>query len=87
MVLNFIFCSPILPFLAQAPPASLEGAFESAAAPSPLGAPATGPALSASEEASVARLCEMGFPRNSVIEAFVACDRNEEMAANFLFDN
>jgi len=78
--------------LAQVPPASLEGAFESAAAPSPAGAPAaaaaaTGPAFSASEEASVARLCEMGFPRNSVIEAFVACDRNEEMAANFLFDN
>ena len=74
------------------PPASLESTFESAAVPSPTGAPAAaaasaGPALSASEEASVARLCEMGFPRNAVIEAFVACDRNEEMAANFLFDN
>jgi uncharacterized UBP type Zn finger protein len=60
------------------PPAPLQGAFNAAAA---------GPAFSAAEEAAVARLCEMGFPRGAVVEAFVACDRNEEMAANFLFDN
>jgi len=29
----------------------------------------------------------MGFPREMVLEAFMACDKNEEMAANFLFDS
>lgn len=29
----------------------------------------------------------MGFDRNRVLEAFLLCDRNEEMAANFLFDS
>ena len=36
---------------------------------------------------SPGKLCEMGFPREMVLEAFMACDKNEEMAANFLFDS
>ena len=44
-------------------------------------------ALSEAERAAVERLCGMGFSRNRVLEAFVACDRNEELAANFLFDS
>ncbi|KAF4321291.1 hypothetical protein BBO99_00004537 [Phytophthora kernoviae] len=43
--------------------------------------------LSEEEAAAVDRLCEMGFERTDVIQAYLACDKNEALAANFLMDS
>ena len=36
---------------------------------------------------AINRLVSLGFPKHKAAEAYFACDKNEEFAANFLFES
>jgi UV excision repair protein RAD23 len=42
--------------------------------------------VSPEELAAIERLTQLGFSKNRAAEAYFSCDKNEEMAANFLFE-
>lgn len=42
--------------------------------------------LTDADREAVERLMSLGFPRERAIEAYLACDRKEDVAASFLFD-
>ena len=43
--------------------------------------------VSQEEMQAIDRLVSLGFPKHKAAEAYFACDKNEEMAANLLFDS
>merc|ERR1712080_563963 len=50
-----------------------------------MGAPPQGVVrLTEEESQAVARLTELGFNRQVAAQAYLACDKNEELAANYL---
>lgn len=41
--------------------------------------------LTEQDEGAIGRLCELGFERSLAIQVYMACDKNEEVAADILF--
>jgi UV excision repair protein RAD23 len=76
----------IAQMIANNPEQFLEILSEEAEDDAPLPPGAQSIEVTAEERDAIERLCRLGFDRNQAIQAYFACDKNEELAANFLFD-
>uniref|UniRef100_A0A7S2W866 UV excision repair protein RAD23 n=1 Tax=Mucochytrium quahogii TaxID=96639 RepID=A0A7S2W866_9STRA len=68
----------------------MQGGFRGVGGPgAPGGAPGGGNVvhLTQEEAAAVDRLAELGFSKQACVEAYLACDKDEQLAANYLFTN
>eukprot|EP00929_Paragymnodinium_shiwhaense_P064291 TRINITY_DN32194_c0_g1_i1.p1 TRINITY_DN32194_c0_g1~~TRINITY_DN32194_c0_g1_i1.p1 ORF type:complete len:358 (+),score=106.44 TRINITY_DN32194_c0_g1_i1:188-1261(+) len=72
---------------AQDPMAAMLAAAQAAQAQAPAAPapPPPPPQLSAAEEEAIGRLTALGFARPLATQAYLACNKNEEMAADMLF--
>merc|ERR1719242_1369076 len=43
--------------------------------------------VTSKEKEAIDRLRALGFPEHAAVEAYMVCDKNEEIAANYLFSN
>lgn len=76
--------------LSNLPPGAMEQMMASMGGDGAGGAPGGGGhriMLTEEEAAAIDRLCDMGFDRNEAVQAYLACDKNEALAANFLMDS
>ncbi|KAF7639924.1 hypothetical protein Mgra_00000362 [Meloidogyne graminicola] len=65
----------------EALPAAVGGGGE---ANNPGGPQAISIPVTESDRQAIERLCGMGFPEQLVIEAYLACDKNEDLAVNYI---
>jgi UV excision repair protein RAD23 len=83
--------------ISNLPPGAMEQMMGSMGGAGAIGGPSMGGAggppgghritLSEEEAAAVDRLCDLGFDRSEAVQAYLACDKNEALAANFLMDS
>lgn len=72
--------------IGQHPEQFLELLSEDSDNDAPLPPGARGIEVTQEEAAAIDRLCQLGFARQQAIQAYFACEKNEELAANLLFD-